>query len=131
MCGGGGLDGPVPRRRICEERHRVQSHMSTRQLHRDENGKKLACLVLSYATDKGARRTNGLPVRADYYLRAICISMDLSPMLKKSIASAISRSLGSRIFSPGTQVFAAIAVSSSQDLYVKNHRQVNVSQDCC
>ena len=36
--------------------------MSTPRLHCDENGKKLACLVVLFATDKGARRTNGLLV---------------------------------------------------------------------
>jgi hypothetical protein len=53
----GGLDGPVPRRRELGELRRVRDHMSTPHLHCDENGKKLACLVVLFATDKGARRT--------------------------------------------------------------------------
>jgi hypothetical protein len=38
------------------------SHMSRPHLHCGENGKKLACLVVLFATDKGAKRTNGLLV---------------------------------------------------------------------
>lgn len=60
---------------------------------------------------KSARRAPSFVLR---HLRAISISIDLSPLLKASIASAISRSLGSRTFSPWFDVFAAIAVSSSK-----------------
>jgi hypothetical protein len=65
---------------------------------------------------KSARRAPSFVLR---HLRAISISIDLSPLLKASIASAISRSLGSRAlgsrtFSPWFDVFAAIAVSSSK-----------------
>lgn len=60
---------------------------------------------------KSARRAPSFVLR---HLRAISISIDLSPLLKASIASAISRSLGSRTFSPWFDVFAAIAVNSSK-----------------
>ena len=53
--------------------------------HCDENGKKLACLVLSYARDKGARRTNELPVTLITVSKSLAIT-PRSRTLVQSIA---------------------------------------------